>query len=343
MKDDRTPVEDQGDDVATLVRLAGQRPPIPEERLVRAKAAAREAWLRETRRRSRNRILWGGLALAAAASVTVAVIGLTRPPGAGGSPEIAGVGGSLPVELEAGLAWVREPAAGALSAARKMAGSQEIPPGSLLSTGTGRRAALRLPSGHSLRLDEETHVRLEDAGTLLLDRGALYLASAGDAPAGEAVQVVTPLGSLREIGTQFEVRLAGGSVRVRVREGAVIMDGAAGEREVPVGTEMKLLPDGSAATSRIPVHGALWEWTASVTPMIDLEGRTARSFLDWVARERGWTLVFADEELARSAESIIVAGDIRGMTMEEALSAVLPSCRMTHRVEGGTLEIRALS
>lgn len=342
MIEDRTPNEDRSDDVARLVRLAGQRPPVPGERVARVRAAAREAWLRESRRRSRRRLIWGGVALAAAASLAVAVIGLARLPGLSGGGEVAGVGGALPVELEAGSVMVRELAGGRLGPPRSMAASETIPPGSVLATATGHRAALRLPSGHSLRLDEASEVRLDNAGTVHIERGALYLASAAEAPAEEGLRVITPLGSLQEIGTQYAVRLMDGSVRIRVREGAVIMHGASEAREVRMGTEMEIRPDGTAATRSVPTHGAPWDWVSSVTPMIDLEGRSARSFLDWVARERGWTLEFASDELAASADSIIVAGDIRGMTVEESLSAVLPSCRMTHRLEGGTLEIRSL-
>ena len=67
MNSDPRKSQDHGDDVATLIRLAGQRPAVPEERIERARPAARTTWQQETRRRSRARYLWGAAALAAAA------------------------------------------------------------------------------------------------------------------------------------------------------------------------------------------------------------------------------------------------------------------------------------
>jgi hypothetical protein len=61
-----------------------------------------------------------------------------------------------------------------------------------------------------------------------------------------------------------------------------------------------------------------------------------------VAREKGWKVAFADDALTGSAETIVVAGDIDGMTIEQALEAVLPSCRMAHHLSDGTLLIEAL-
>ena len=75
--------------------------------------------------------------------------------------------------------------------------------------------------------------------------------------------------------------------------------------------------------------------------MLDLEGRTARSFLDWVARERGLTLAFEEESVARAAAEIVVGGTVQRLTLEESLDAVLPTCGMTHRIEDGVLLVAA--
>ena len=76
--------------------------------------------------------------------------------------------------------------------------------------------------------------------------------------------------------------------------------------------------------------------------MLELDGRSARAFLDWIARERGWKLAFADEFVARAADEIVLGGTASRLTVEEALDAVLPTCRMTHRVEGGVLVVAAI-
>jgi len=89
----------------------------------------------------------------------------------------------------------------------------------------------------------------------------------------------------------------------------------------------------------IPIHGPDWSWTARVAPVPDLEGRTAREFLEWAARERGWELRFADEEVVRSASEARLAGGARNLDLEQTLEAVLAASRLTHRLEDGTLTI----
>jgi ferric-dicitrate binding protein FerR (iron transport regulator) len=339
MTSDTRHTKDHGDDVAKLIRLAGQRPPIPEDRIQRAREAAHATWRSETRRRSRNRYVWGAVALAAAASLVVLAVNSFLP-----RQEVmrAGVGGALPVRLLAGQAQIRNVGGERLSPPRALAASESVPLNSVLTTSDSSRAAVRLPSGHSLRLDLSTRVRLQDSKTLHLDRGAIYLASASGSRILKALTVETSLGAIREIGTQFEVRLASDAVRVRVREGAIVLRHDDAEHEVEVGTELELAANGSTRTREIMTHGPEWDWVSGITPMLDLEGRTARTFLDWVAREQGWNLAFADDALALSAETIVVAGDIDGMTIEQALAAVLPSCQMLHRVSDGTLLVEAM-
>lgn len=330
---------DHGDDVAALIRLAGQRPTIARERIERAREAAYATWQRETRRRSRRRYAWGAVALAAAASIVFVAVYMRLP---GGAARWAGVGGSLQIQLLAGEAQVVTSAGEVLSTPRALAASESVPAGSVLATSGTNRAAVHLPSGHSLRLDLSTRVRLDDSRSLYLERGAVYLASGSESGDSEPATIHTPLGAIQEIGTQFEVRLADEALRVRVREGAIVLHHGDETHEVAIGTELELNPDGSTSTRKISTHGSEWEWVSKITPLLDLEGRTARMFLDWVAREQGWRLAFADDAVARAAERIEVAGDLRGMTIQQALDAVLPSCQMTHRISEGTLLIEAM-
>ncbi len=128
---------------------------------------------------------------------------------------------------------------------------------------------------------------------------------------------------------------------MRLRECAVVVHHNSQTYEVQAGTELELDPDGSVTPHDLSTYGPEWEWIIGITPTLDLEGRTARTFLDWVARERGWTLAFADEAVARSAEEIELGGTVERLTLDEALDAVLPTCRMIYRVVDGVLVIAA--
>ena len=76
--------------------------------------------------------------------------------------------------------------------------------------------------------------------------------------------------------------------------------------------------------------------------MIEIEGLTAREFVEWVARERGWDLSFSDGLVERAASETTLGGSVEGLTLLDSLEAVLPTCLMTHRVEEGRLIISSL-
>jgi ferric-dicitrate binding protein FerR (iron transport regulator) len=190
-----------------------------------------------------------------------------------------------------------------------------------------------------VRLDADSRLRLAGEGTLVLERGAVYVDSGGGSEGSAPFVVETPLGAVREVGTQYEVRLADASVRIRVREGTVTLDAGARVLEVPTSSELMLHADGTATTREVPIHGAEWEWVARVTRLPDLEGKSARVFLDHVARERGWRLRFSDAETERAAARARVFGSIGRLGLDDALDAVLPTIGMTWTVEDGTLTV----
>jgi hypothetical protein len=149
-------------------------------------------------------------------------------------------------------------------------------------------------------------------------------------------------GVVEEIGTQFEVRLDGESVRLRLREGRAILHADEADHDVRAGTELLIDSGGTVTRREISRHGADWGWVGGVAPLRDLEGRTARAFLNWVARERGWTLAFANEIVARSANEIVLGGTAEQLTLDDALDAVLPTCRMSYHVDDGVLVVDAI-
>jgi len=330
MRSDREHPNHEGDDIGTLVRLAGKRHAVPRERMERVRRAARAEWEHEARRRTRRRNIWFAAGLATAASLTSLLVFRVLPTAS------RPVAAPLRVEAISGAAWRASDEA---PGRKTIELGDEIESASELTTSEEGRLALRMASGHSLRLDRSTGVRLLEDGSLALDRGAVYVDSASEATAADALRVRTALGVVHEIGTQFEVRLDDDAVLVRLREGAVIVRRDNRDHEVQVGTELALSPDGSLTRREFPAHGPQWDWLVDVTPMLDLEGRSARTFLEWVARERGWRLVFADEQVARSAEEIELGGTVQQLTLDEALEAVLPTCGLSFRIDRDLLVI----
>ena len=147
---------------------------------------------------------------------------------------------------------------------------------------------------------------------------------------------------MREIGTQFEVRVQPSGLRVRVREGLVILEAEDEAHEVRDGEQLLIDIAGSVSRTEVSLFGQEWAWTESVLPMFEIEGRPARAFLEWTARERGLALRFADDALAETAATTILSGSVEGLTLKDALDVVLPTCQMAHRIEPGELVIEAV-
>jgi ferric-dicitrate binding protein FerR (iron transport regulator) len=261
-----------------------------------------------------------GSALAAAAVVVAAIgFGVSRQPGA--APAAA----PAHVEMVVGAASVRA--------------GDPIATDSQLETDGRSRVALRLAGGHSVRLDVGTRARVISDRTIALDRGALYVDSRGAAAPNE---IRTALGSVRDIGTQFEVGSRPGGMTVRVRAGRIVLDANGRTLEAGAGRELHVANGGRIASREAGSFGAALDWVGAITPMRAIDGRPLQEFLDWTARERGLRLRFGSPALAASASAIVLSGSIEGLTVDEALASVLATCGMSAHVRDDALVIAAV-
>lgn len=206
--------------------------------------------------------------------------------------------------------------------------------------GNAGRVAVRLPDGQSVRIDSDSRVRFDARSEMTLERGAVYVDTAGSS-SGAGVRISTPYGMVRDIGTQFEVRVGetgASNLTVRVREGEVSLERQGETHSAHAGEELNLQGEDLGRTTVEPSAGA-WDWVLSVTPAMDIEGASLTSYLEWVSRETGRELHFADQTLAESSATILVHGSIEGMTPEESLSVVLPGSGLGYQVENGSLLI----
>ena len=321
-----------------LVRLAGPRPSVSPERAARVKAAVRSSWEREVARGRRGRV-WIAAALATATMVVLAVgVAMWRRANPLPMPPA-----TARVETVAGSVWVRPISAHSTEPPVLVRPGDVLTVGSELATEGNDRVAIRIASGHSIRLDADSRLRILSERTLALDRGAVYVDSGSrDGRSAGSVRVHTSRGVVRDIGTQFEVRLGDTSLLVRVREGLVSIDGDRRGHEVSAGFEVEVDDEGRIRRRALRSFDAEWAWIGEITPMMEVEGRSLREFLDWVVRERGLRLRFARPGLSDSASRITLNGSIEGMSLDQALEAVLPTCRMVHRLERDVLLVEPM-
>jgi ferric-dicitrate binding protein FerR (iron transport regulator) len=323
------------DHIALLLRLAGPRLQAPAERAHRVKTGLYADWQEQLRsRRRRHKTIWVGLGLAAAASLAVVLAGPGLERLLTTAPSPAGPVGSL----EAGNGTVRRitGAEAGTAAGPELRAGDTLVAGWDVATGPGDRAAIRLAGGSSVRLDTGTRVRLVSTTILELQSGAIYVDSENPAQA-PGLLIRTPLGEVQELGTQFEVRLQGEKVRVRVRDGLVHLDSGGETYTAEVGAELEIDAAGLLARRAVPLFGPEWAWVLQIAPPFHLEGRSLETFLGWVTRETGWRTRFADSDSESAAPGIVLHGSVHGLRPDQALDAVLPTCGMRHRIERGTL------
>lgn len=335
------------DPIEQLVRIAGPREPVPGDRLARLKAAARSEWQAHTRaRRWRTRLGWsiGGLAIAALLVLAVRLggerWGVARVPGR----ELAAV------EQVRG-AVTRVPSLDAPRAPAPVKVGERLREGDRIATSGGGWLAVRLAGGGTLQLDRGTRVRWLSAAAVALDEGTVYVSARRGGPASEAdpggspasFEIHTAFGIVREIGTQFEVRVDPAALRVRVREGLVRVSGQRASHDVRAGNEMTLAGDGRIAWRPVPAFGPDWAWATILAAPYQIEGGSLQSFLDWVAGETGLHIRFARRSDEQQASTMILHGSIDGLSPDQALDAVLPASGVDHELIDGELVIRGIA
>jgi ferric-dicitrate binding protein FerR (iron transport regulator) len=213
-----------------------------------------------------------------------------------------------------------------------------ITAGRAVATRPGLYAALALAGG-ALRLDENSRLRIDSPREIVLMQGAVYVETSQGIKQDSSLQVSTSLGVIRDVGTRFEVRIAGDRLRVRIRDGEVVVSARGATARAGGGMEVSTGAQG-LLTRAAPTFGADWEWIARTAPRFDLAGRNLAEFLDWVSREGGYT-ISVDDETRATAKSVILQGSVEGLTPVEALDVVLPSTGLEHRIIDGRVVIRS--
>ena len=319
--------EDQA--LSNLLRLVGSRPVVPEEVRDRVRQSLHSQWKRGTRIRIwRKRFL---LAMSAGAAALVLYSGslwLTSR--------------NLPTAVPAGFVENR---AGTVLATQLRSGDQRsqvltrgdfLMTQSWLDTGTSGRAMLHLLNGATIRMDVNTRFYFASEGAFVLEHGTVYLDSEGT---GARLVLSTPHGTIRNLGTQFEVCVDPNALRIRVREGAVILLRNGSEEQATAGTQLSVNPQGTTSRSEVASYSPSYDWLSEIGPNFHLEGSRLSDFLGWLSRESGWKVEYSDAAMQQSASRIVLHGSVRGLRPEEMPAVVLPVCGLTYELEEGILRL----
>jgi len=334
-RDRRTdhPGADHEDTAVRLLRLAGHRPEIDPRRAARVQAAVKQRW--QNRVEAKEKIVRFPVRRIVLSVAAVLVLGLTAVFWRADLLQSLLVGAPIAaVELVEGEAWRALPGA---DGPAPLSANSELVAGSQVGTGTDGRLALRLADGHSLRLDRQSQVKFASATEIELTLGTLYVDSGGDHEA--QVSILTRLGMVREIGTQFEVSLVEEGLRVRVREGRVEVLGGDERHEVLAGRQLIRRPDGHVNVDDIVRFGESWGWVGEITPPFSLDGRILGEYLVWVSREAGLEVRFEPGDLAQTASGIRLHGELPSMQPQLTPQVVLPTCGLIAEIDGGVMTV----
>jgi hypothetical protein len=327
-------------EIRELLLGAGQRESIPEDRHARLEAAARSAWeeLAAANVAIPRRSPLPRVAAIAAALVLAVLAGWIVMTGRRGLEPVQVATVELEAGAEAGASMDPQGEAGF-----DIAAGDALLAGVRLTTPGGERVvegrlALRMVGGEGVRLDAGSTVRLLSGSRLELESGAVYVDSWSAPGAYEPLEIVTPYGIVRHVGTQYEVRLDDSTVvLVRVREGAVSVRNNGDSWAAREGEELALLSDGSV--TRGTVEADAWLWTLDAAPAVEIEGMTLADYLGWVIRETGWQLEYERSDLAARAGEIVLHGTIVGLRPDESLNPIVEGSGLVHSVEDGVLRI----
>lgn len=321
---DRSP-EREGDDdfISTLIRNAGPLEEPPSAHYEAVLAATGAAWQRKVRRRRLNRLVF---AMAASALVAAALFGLNTTRHDPAPMRVARadiVLGEVEVGHGGDSRWAPLSSSG-----------DELSRGSRLRSGPDGAAGLLLGDDLSLRLAADTELLIEDLDRIRLFTGAVYVDTGSDAGAESRIEIVTPAGRVWDVGTQFEVRYLTDTLTLRVREGRVILEREDEQSHGLAGQQIDVDSLGRVTRTAVDTYSPEWQWVQAVAPAPYAHDLTVRELLEWVARETGRSIQFAEPGLATRTSRTVLHGNPHRLRPMEALAVMLATTDLDYTIVG---------
>jgi ferric-dicitrate binding protein FerR (iron transport regulator) len=335
--DPRQPQDEET--MAKLLQIAGPSDVIPPEADQRVYDRVLREWQSATERPNpariyarvlhtwRQNIVWSRrrrwlLPLGVAASVILVFMFLTQPePG--------------PQTLVATVSKM----VGARTDSGSVVPGDNIYAGETLTTGAGEGLNLLLTRSESVRIDENSRIRVDAKDRFTLLYGRVYADTGGFVYRDSGLTIETAHGSVADVGTQFAVAVDNELLDVAVREGRVDIQREQHEHVVVAGERLLVMADGSVDTVALAKNADYWNWVSNLALDFDIENRSLLDFLKWASRETGMTLVFESDELLASAMRTDLHGSIRGFTPQEAMQSILATTAFEYRIEADRIVI----
>lgn len=220
-----------------------------------------------------------------------------------------------------------------LAAGSPFALGDEIYVDTVIETGEGQGLSFLLQRNESLRLDENSTLRVDASDQFTLLRGRAYADTGEFVYRDGGLRIDTAFGAVTDIGTQFSVAVGSDQLAVAVREGRVDVRQDSQKHIAMSGERMTLSRKGNVTIEPLALTDDYWNWTTRLAPAFDLEGKSLMDFLKWASRESGRLLFFEDSELRMAAMRTDLHGSIADFSPLEAIESVLATTTFRHQVE----------
>lgn len=205
--------------------------------------------------------------------------------------------------------------------------------GMTIETAAGEGVSFLLARNESLRLGENSSLRVDAGDRFTLLQGRVYADTGEFVYRDGGLRIDTTFGAVTDIGTQFAVSLQEELLDVAVREGRVDVRRDTLTYVAMSGERLTLKDQGDAAVVPLAQSDEFWNWTTALAPAFDIEGRSLMEFLKWASRESGRILFFEDSELRMAAMRTDLHGSISDLSPLQAVESVLATTRFRYRVE----------
>ena len=308
-----------------LFRHAEPREQAPSDRERAIRESLHDQWSAMNRRRAMKRR--GFIALAAAVAVVAVdttVLMNAHEPTMRGRPVAE-------VELTKGHSSFTPVGGGPGS---RVHASTVLETGQEIRTAPGGGLALRWHNGITLRLDQDSRVRLLSTVSAELLSGRVYVDTDTAEASDAALSFATPAGSVYHEGTRYAVSVRSGTTRLSVRDGRVLL----GAGEASGGEQLTISPSGEQTLDAIEPFGETWSWAEQLAVSFETDGRTVADLLDWVAQETGRTVEYASDEARRLAENTQMHGNT-GNEPLNVLELAMETTDLEAEVLNGTIRV----
>ena len=320
-----------------LVQRAGPREKLPADAQARLEAHFRSEMASAGHAAGRRRRGIWSTAIAAGLVAAVGLFVIEQTP----DPEfVASI-----TQVEGTATWFDTTGTGPAAA------GTSVNTGDVIATGAGRML-VRFPDGASIRIDQHSSVRVESRSELVLESGAVYVDSGGDAD-----RIPSDLTFLAEgrrithLGTQYEIRRAEGVLEVAVREGSVAVSGG---NDVTGGTPgwvasatdntgeaLVFAATGDVRRQSITRYNGRWGWINEVSPGFEMVGHSYAEYVDWVAREQGLSVSWGSRDALEKADVVPAMADGDSFApVPDQLEQILATAGLTAFRAEGVLEVR---